>query len=663
MTLPLIPPTNPFVRYNVPMRKLLFGLLIYLIIGLFITRAAYAANFSLTRHITYSLNEDLIVSAQEQNSIQNLTTEKYPTEFTLTLSQINLDNISAFDNQGRELQITQSTRWPYKQPLTDITIHFQTPVVGKNQTTKFTLTYDLTEAVISKGQTNHLKLPKILNYKNSNDISITLLIKQSLGHPAYINPSPLEQKGLPNNWYSYTIDPLAMQNHGLSAVFGDYQLYDFQLTYFLNSKLETGNSKLSSVTLPPDTDYQRIAITSIDPQPQNIILDPDQNWFALYSKSSRPIEITVTGTAMIFSSPWKTTLLKDPEPWLQPQPYWNTQNQEITELVENLSKPHPNLPLTGEGVSSPSSGGLEKGQNKSNMVAQNIYSYITQTLQYDHSKLTGKSQRQGAISALQNTGQAICTEFTDVFIALARAASIPSRQNIGYAHSDNPELRPLSLVADILHSWPEYYDSQQQIWKPIDPTWGQTSGLDYFNTWDFNHLTFVRNGLDSTYPLPAGFYKNPDDPQPDVLITAAEEYPQQNPQLKTELDLSFPYWPFGHQNINIKITNLGPTAAYDLETFYPEQSLHIKSQTNPDIVLLPPYGHQLIPLQIKPKPFTFNNQLNFQLNGQNITLKLPKTISIWQITVILLFTAFITASLVFSIIITRRQTSEDRRQK
>jgi len=42
----------------------------------------------------------------------------------------------------------------------------------------------------------------------------------------------------------------------------------------------------------------------------------------------------------------------------------------------------------------------------------------------------------------------------------------------------------------------------------VDPTWGNTTGgVDYFNTFDFDHLAFVVKGISSTYPVPAGGYK------------------------------------------------------------------------------------------------------------------------------------------------------------
>lgn len=69
-------------------------------------------------------------------------------------------------------------------------------------------------------------------------------------------------------------------------------------------------------------------------------------------------------------------------------------------------------------------------------------------------------------------------------------------------------MQPLSLISDILHSWPEYWDDTRQNWIPVDPTWESTSEIDYFNNFDLKHIAFVIHGKNSTYPLSAGSYKS-----------------------------------------------------------------------------------------------------------------------------------------------------------
>ncbi len=68
-------------------------------------------------------------------------------------------------------------------------------------------------------------------------------------------------------------------------------------------------------------------------------------------------------------------------------------------------------------------------------------------------------------------------------------------------------MRPIQDNSDILHSWVEYYDTKKSKWVPIDPTWQDTSHIDYFSSLDFNHIVFAIHGKKADYPYPAGSYK------------------------------------------------------------------------------------------------------------------------------------------------------------
>ena len=94
---------------------------------------------------------------------------------------------------------------------------------------------------------------------------------------------------------------------------------------------------------------------------------------------------------------------------------------------------------------------------------------------------------------------------------------------VGFAYTTNSKLRPLSLVADVLHAWPEYWDTTRGIWIPVDPTWANTTGgVDYFSKLDFNHITFAIQGKSSEKPYPAGFYKESGINSKDVTVSFAE---------------------------------------------------------------------------------------------------------------------------------------------
>ena len=209
----------------------------------------------------------------------------------------------------------------------------------------------------------------------------------------------------------------------------------------------------------------------------------------------------------------------------------------------------------------------------------------------------------GAVAALQNPDQAICMEFTDLFIALSRAAGIPAREIDGYAYTENPQLQPLGLVADVLHAWPEYYDKDKGVWIPIDPTWASTSGgIDYFNKLDLRHFTFVIHGESSVTPYPPGSYKLGPNPQKDVYVSFGT-LPENR---ITNLNVSISpvrTLPFLNSIYLVNIGNPGPQALYSI---YPSVYFDNKETSRNYVDVLPPFSN-----------YQFNIDVPFSLLGKD----------------------------------------------
>jgi hypothetical protein len=229
----------------------------------------------------------------------------------------------------------------------------------------------------------------------------------------------------------------------------------------------------------------------------------------------------------------------------------------------------------------------------------------------------------GALTALANPDSAICMEFTDLFVAIARAAGIPTREINGYAYTENPEIQPLSLVADVLHSWPEYYDKDKGAWIPIDPTWGSTTGgVDFFNKLDLRHFTFVIHGKDDTKPYAPGSYKLGANPQKDVFVSFGKLSSQTSsfPDISGSFKPSFPFFP---STLSISVKNPGPTGLYGI---YPTVYFD-KDQAFRDYVeALPPFGHYQTTVKV---PSTLlagktPDNIRIEVDGSELTLPTNK---------------------------------------
>ncbi|MFH0863872.1 MAG: transglutaminase-like domain-containing protein [Candidatus Gottesmanbacteria bacterium] len=438
-------------------------------------------NFSSAYDITYQINSSGIALVTQNIKLTNLTTNYYPKEYIITLNDSKIDNIQAWDNSGPLKYDLQNN-----VDLTKIHVFFNNIVVGQGNTLNWTLSYQTTQIAQKNGRIWEINIPRIADTDKPSTYNVALEIPHEFGQPAYIYPETDKQ-------FSWSI-PESTQ--GITMAFGDWQGYKFGLNYHL--KNYSLIPKEETIALPPDTLYQDVIFENISPKPQYIFNDQDNNKLASFLLlPMQKIDIKVNGFAKIFINPRYEYFQFDNKQiyanYLKSLKYWD-QTKEITTLARNLKQP------------------------------EEIYNFVVDKLSYDYQRIGVSIDRLGATKALNTPDQAICTEFTDLFIALARAAGIPAREIDGYAYTNNIRLQPLSLSTDILHSWPEYWDNKKNIWIQVDPTWGKTSQLNYFHRFDFNHFAFVIKGLSSTNPYPAGAYKN-DNLSKDILVNFTDSIP------------------------------------------------------------------------------------------------------------------------------------------
>lgn len=89
--------------------------------------------------------------------------------------------------------------------------------------------------------------------------------------------------------------------------------------------------------------------------------------------------------------------------------------------------------------------------------SRQIYQWVADNIEY-----AGYIQEQrGALYALQHR-KGDCTEYADLFVALARASGIPARAVSGYVHGESAVLK-----ARDYHDWAEFYHDGR--WYVADP--------------------------------------------------------------------------------------------------------------------------------------------------------------------------------------------------
>lgn len=551
------------------MRKICLRLLIIsLSFFLFVPQvvADNHTNFHTSLETNYTVNIDGSTYVEHKFKIRNLTPEYYISKYGLKFSSPNLREVRvAVGNQKLDAEVVNS------QKQTSIGITFPDKIVGQGKSRNFTITYLDDDLAMVTGQVLEVTIPKLSNPGDYQQYGVSLVIPASFGHPSRISPKNYTLEETPTH-IKLNFDSL--QGEGVSAIFGDEQIFDINLKYHLKNPYN--RPARTQITIPPDTPLQRIHINQLDPKPIEMKIDPDGNWLATYrldGNTAITVELSAQAQLKLTATNWIPNF-KPNQKHTQSQKYWESEDAQIQSLAEQHPKP------------------------------RDIYDLVVDQLDYTTEKLTLDRQRMGAANSLLQPDNAACQEFTDLFIAIARAANIPARRMIGYAYAQNEELRPLSFVQDVLHTWPEYFDPQQQAWVPVDPTWGDTTGgVDYFNQFDLNHVVFAINGESSILPFPAGAYKAEDKPEKNVTVEFGQDFPVITPDISyrlSERTVSFLPLPGFY---NLELTNNSGQAWYDLDLqIISDQSTVKLTSTSNQLPYLLPFQTVAIPITV------YNNQ-------------------------------------------------------
>jgi transglutaminase-like putative cysteine protease len=504
-----------------------FAAIIFLLIR---ANSAYAQKqFDVTADVLYEFSQNGSADITHNISIKNLEKYSYASSYKLLLKNTKTIDPVAFDGD-RQLSVIKADT----AEGVVLQVDFDEAAIGAQSVKNFSINYKSDDFAIRTGEVWELSIPRLHDGNNFDSYRLTLKVPKSLGERAYISPDPIENRDN-LEFYQFIYDKESLKEAGVTAGFGEFQFFTFTISYHLENPLN--KQAEVEIALPPDTSIQKMFYDTIKPVPESVRIDQDGNWLAKYTLNPRQrVDVVASGDVQIFATP-RSLLPLSQEAYLNstsPTKYWQSDDNLIKELAGNLKTP------------------------------ENIYEFVVEKLNYDYQRVRPNVDRLGAVEALANPNNAICMEFTDLFIALARSAGIPAKEANGFAYTDNSEVKPLSLVADVLHSWPEYWDNDSKTWIPIDPTWGDTTGgVDYFNKLDLRHFTFAYHGKDPTMPYPPGSYKLGPNPQKDIFVNFGE-YPEDKKQKLEIYSEVVSKVPLINKKVIVRIRNTGSSAIYNL---------------------------------------------------------------------------------------------------
>lgn len=552
-----------------------FFFIILFLLKIFLGGKVFAADFKTDYQVEYNLShfqESLTSNVRFNIKITNLRGDVYVNKFTISFPKsFAISNLKSSDDHGEIIPKISSD-----DLNTKIEMEFSNPNIGKDSINNFFLNFDQTNLFKINGNVWEVALPVIENKQEGNYQVIVNLPANTDKKISISKPKPDSISGNQIVW----INP---QTKTIYAVFGENQIYQTELVY--NLKNTEIYPVITEVAFPPDTLYQKIFLNSVSPEPYSVYQDQDGNYLAKYQL--KPLEsktIMLKGIIEVFSKPRseiqpyeKDLVNKQKNYLISQQQYW---------IIESLDK------------------------IKSLKNVREIYDFTVNSLNYNYKKINNNS-RLGAENVLKNPSQAVCLEFSDLFIAASREKGVMAREIQGYGFSFDPQLQPLSLVSDVLHSWPEYYDEEANIWTPIDPTWENTSGIDYFTSFDLNHIVFVIHGKKPDYPLPAGMYKIGDSK--DISIEATTTIPEERQEFvvkNSELPLKI----LDNNSYQGKLTIKNKSNVY-----YRNIPVEIKSQ-NIDISRKKTVIESLAPFEEKEVDFKYKILSRSQSNQEKIEI-------------------------------------------
>lgn len=580
------------------MVKKLAAIFAFLLIFLLPKSVFADSKFASSYDVLYDVDESGVTTVTEKISLKNLTSEYYANQFKLTIGATQVFDIKASD-QGGALEVKSEQQ----NSSTIIEVKFNTQVAGLNKILPWTLSFKSKDFAEKSGKIWEVRAPKISSSTDLENYNLTISVPQSFGDVSTVSPNPKNQR-ISNGKIYLTFDRDQIKSSGISAGFGVNQLFDFDLTYHLkNNNLVP---VLTNIALPPDTSFQDVIYQRIEPKPINVTVDNDGNYLAWYKLDrGQKLDVRALGSAKLYvnskvKNPFLPDTLKDE--YTAANKYWEKDNPQISAKVKEILGDNP----------------PQDTQSKAGIIFQFVVDY----LKYDSARLKKDViERMGAVTAFNNPDQAVCMEFTDLFIAMARAAGIPARELDGYAYTSNTSLRPLSLNKDILHSWPEYWDDKRG-WVMVDPTWENTTGgVDYFNKLDLNHFVFVVKGSSSEDPVPAGSYKYDGEDSNDVKVVLSENDFLGKGQIDADIVLGNPVFAGFPSTLKLKLTNSG-------NGLFPSSPISIGANKlavlNPDgkmSGLIPAYGSGTFDFKIRTKSLfdSYDDEITIIVGGQKFT--------------------------------------------
>lgn len=296
----------------------------FLLCFIFPVAASANSDFDTKIVIDYRYDEGGRSTVTQNINITYNNSQKYVSRYRFKIFGDNIANIKAYDSKETlETLITNDNTGIL------VEIKLNNIVVGKGNGTSFVISYTGNKAT-NNGKVWEITLPNIENWYQHKELVLNLFVPKKMGQMAFMSPNASNTVVDYNRDYQlFTFTKERLGDNQVVAAFGNLQSLSFDLTYRLDGP--------GPLVLPSDDNYQRIFINSINPTPDNLVMDNDGNWLAQYPDTNQSLDVRVIGEAHLLSTPirfpiepaysdsekypgWKRTVVGQDSVWNQT---WN----------------------------------------------------------------------------------------------------------------------------------------------------------------------------------------------------------------------------------------------------------------------------------------------------------------------------------------------------
>jgi len=284
------------IRYNILVKKICCLFLTLILFFIFSSKNVFAdSNFSTDYNVTYTIDQNASTHVNIDANLTNLTTNYYASSYSVEVGFKDVRNVTVHDSSG-----TVTPKINHTDKGTSIKLDFNKRNVGYTVKQNFNISFDTTEVAQNFNHVWDVNIPGVANQTDFSSFNVSVIYPSFLGSPSYIKPAPSSLNIQNGNQLSFTKQDLG--GSGISISFGNFQIYNFNLTYHLKNKNYFPVS--TEIALPPATNYQDVQIDNIDQKPTNVRLDKDGNWLAGYTLTPyKKLDVKVSGKVKIYLSP------------------------------------------------------------------------------------------------------------------------------------------------------------------------------------------------------------------------------------------------------------------------------------------------------------------------------------------------------------------------